>query len=66
MAQFDEGKAFRKLLMGLKVDRATASLPQTTAETCTTKSMARRRLAINHCEVARRQCLKAASADRQL
>tara|TARA_Y100000310_G_scaffold94721_1_gene92466 strand:+ start:146 stop:607 length:462 start_codon:yes stop_codon:yes gene_type:complete len=31
MAQFDEGKAFRKLLMGLKVDRATASLPQTTA-----------------------------------
>lgn len=31
MAQFDEGIAFRKLLYGLKVDRATATLPQTTA-----------------------------------
>lgn len=31
MANFDEGKALRKLLLGIKVDRATATLPQGTA-----------------------------------
>lgn len=31
MSEFLEGKAVRKLLLGIKVDRATATLPQTVA-----------------------------------